>query len=35
MKKLKDIGYTKQFYSLEEWIKDYVQNYLDRWYLIY
>ena len=28
MKKLIDIGYTKPFYSLEEGVKDYVQNYL-------
>ena len=30
MKKLKDIWYTEQFYSLEEWVKDYVQNYLEK-----
>lgn len=28
MKKLMDIGYTKPFYTLEEGVKDYVQNYL-------
>lgn len=28
MKKLKEIGYNKPFYSLEEGVKDYVQNYL-------
>ncbi len=28
MKKLIDIGYTKPFYTLEEGVKDYVQNYL-------
>jgi ADP-L-glycero-D-manno-heptose 6-epimerase len=28
MKKLKSIGYTKPFHTLEEGIKDYVQNYL-------
>jgi ADP-L-glycero-D-manno-heptose 6-epimerase len=28
MKKLISIGYTKPFYSLEEGVKDYVQNYL-------
>ena len=28
MKKLIDIGYTKPFYTLEDGVKDYVQNYL-------
>lgn len=28
MKKLMDIGYTKPFYTLEDGVKDYVQNYL-------
>lgn len=28
MKKLIDLGYTKPFYTLEEGVKDYVQNYL-------
>lgn len=28
MKKLKSIGYSKPFYTLEEGVKDYVQNYL-------
>jgi len=28
MRKLKSIGYTKPFYTLEEGIKDYVENYL-------
>jgi ADP-L-glycero-D-manno-heptose 6-epimerase len=28
MEKLKGIGFTRPFYSLEEGIKDYVQNYL-------
>jgi len=30
MSKLKSIGYTKPFYSLEEGIKDYVQGYLSK-----
>jgi ADP-L-glycero-D-manno-heptose 6-epimerase len=29
MSKLKSIGYTKPFHSLEEGVKDYVQNYLE------
>lgn len=33
--KLKEIWYDKEFYSLEEWIKDYVINYLDKWFKIY
>jgi ADP-L-glycero-D-manno-heptose 6-epimerase len=28
MKKLKSIGYDRAFYSLEDGVKDYVQNYL-------
>ena len=28
MSKLRSIGYDKPFYTLEEGIKDYVQNYL-------
>jgi ADP-L-glycero-D-manno-heptose 6-epimerase len=28
MQKLRSIGYEKEFYSLEEGVKDYVQNYL-------
>jgi ADP-L-glycero-D-manno-heptose 6-epimerase len=28
MQKLAQAGYTKPFYSLEEGVKDYVQNYL-------
>jgi len=28
MNKLKSIGYSKSFYTLEEGVKDYVQNYL-------
>ncbi len=28
MEKLKSIGYSKEFYSLEDGVKDYVQNYL-------
>ena len=30
MKKLKDIRYSKEFTSLEDGIKDYVQNYLEK-----
>lgn len=30
MKKLRDSGYSKEFYSLEEGVKDYVQNYLSK-----
>lgn len=30
MSKLKSIGYDKEFYSLEEGVKDYVQNYLSK-----
>ncbi len=32
MKKLKKAGYNENFYSLEEGIKDYVQNYLSKEY---
>ena len=28
MQKLRHVGYTQAFYSLEEGVKDYVQNYL-------
>ena len=28
MEKIKRAGYTKKFYSLEDGIKDYVQNYM-------
>lgn len=28
MEKIRDVGYSKPFYSLEEGVKDYVQNYL-------
>lgn len=35
MNKLRKIGYTAPFYSLEEGIKDYVQNYLMEEYRIY
>jgi len=30
MSKLRKIGYNKEFYSLEDGVKDYVQNYLDK-----
>ena len=30
MTKLKESGYTKEFYSLEEGVKDYVENYLSK-----
>ena len=30
MQKLQDAGYTSPFYSLEEGVKDYVQNYLEK-----
>jgi ADP-L-glycero-D-manno-heptose 6-epimerase len=30
MDKLKKAGYTKEFYSLEEGVKDYVENYLSK-----
>ncbi len=29
MKKLRDAGYTEAFYSLEEGVRDYVQQYLE------
>lgn len=35
MDKLRKVGYNDKFYSLEEGIKDYVQNYLEENYLIY
>lgn len=35
MDKLRKVGYTKPFYSLEEGAKDYVQNYLEHDFLIY
>lgn len=35
MNKLRKVGYNDKFYSLEEGIKDYVQNYLEENYLIY
>lgn len=35
MTKLKETGYDKEFYSLEEGVRDYVQNYLMKEYLIY
>lgn len=35
MDKLRKMGYNDKFYSLEEGIKDYVQNYLEENYLIY
>ena len=35
MDKLKKVGYNDKFYSLEEGIKDYVQNYLEKNYLTY
>ncbi len=30
MDKLKEVGYTEEFYSLEEGVKDYVENYLSQ-----
>lgn len=35
MSKLRDAGYNKQFYSLQEGVTDYVTNYLERNYLCY
>lgn len=35
MDKLRKVGYTKPFYSLEEGAKDYVQNYLEHEFMIY
>lgn len=35
MSKLKEEWYRENFYSLEEAVEDYVQNYLDKWYKIY
>jgi len=33
--KLRQIEYSENFFSLEDGVKDYVQNYLDKWYLVY
>jgi ADP-L-glycero-D-manno-heptose 6-epimerase len=30
MKKLREAGYTQDFYSLEEGVEDYVRNYLSK-----
>ena len=30
MNKLRSVGYTKPFYTLEEAIEDYIKNYLDK-----
>ena len=35
MTKLRDAGYTKEFMSLDEGVKDYVCEYLSREYLNY
>lgn len=35
MEKLRSVGYTEPFYTLEDGVKDYVQNYLARGYEIY
>jgi len=35
MEKLRSVGYTEPFYTLEEGVRDYVQNYLLRDYEIY
>ncbi len=35
MDKLRKVGYTKPFYSLEDGAKDYVQNYLEHEFMIY
>ena len=35
MEKLRSVGYTDAFYSLEDGAKDYVQNYLMKNYAIY
>jgi len=35
MLKLENIWYTDKFFSLEEWVKDYVQNYLNKEYKIF
>lgn len=35
MEKLRSVGYTESFYSLEEGAKDYVQNYLMKDYAVY
>jgi ADP-L-glycero-D-manno-heptose 6-epimerase len=34
MEKLQKIWYEEQFFSLEEWVKDYIQNYLNTEHLI-
>lgn len=34
MKKLRDIWYKADFYSLESWVDDYVKNYLAKWYAV-
>ncbi|MGP1410964.1 MAG: ADP-glyceromanno-heptose 6-epimerase [Peptoanaerobacter stomatis] len=35
MNKLRSVGYSRKFYSLEDGIKDYVQNYLEKDFLTY
>ena len=35
MWKLKSVWYNEDFYSLEEWVKDYVTQYLDKWIKIF
>lgn len=35
MKKLRVAWYREHFYSLEDWVKDYVQNYLSKWFQTY
>lgn len=35
MSSLREAGYLKDFMDLEAGVKDYVQNYLDKDYLIY
>ncbi|MDD4151662.1 MAG: ADP-glyceromanno-heptose 6-epimerase [Candidatus Gracilibacteria bacterium] len=35
MSKLREVGYKENFYTLEEGVKDYVQNYLDKGFKIY
>lgn len=34
MRKLRDIWYKEEFYSLESWVEDYVKNYLAKWYVV-
>lgn len=34
MEKLRSVWYGEKFYSLEEWVDDYVKNYLSKWYSI-